>query len=192
MRRRGQAGLIAALLLAGASPGSAADLTEKLAPCLACHGATGQSEAENIPSLGAQPAFYTLIQLFMFRQGLRVNEVMNAAAKDLTDADLQAVADALAVLPPPHPPAAPGDPARLERGRALAEQYHCNFCHRPDYFGQQNVPRVADQREDYLLQTLRDYKSGARRGYDATMAEALQPTDDAQLVELAYYLAHLP
>jgi hypothetical protein len=38
---------------------------------------------------------------------------------------------------------------------------------------------------------LRDYKSGARRGYDASMAEVLQPIDDAQLVEFAYYLTHL-
>jgi cytochrome c553 len=53
------------------------------------------------------------------------------------------------------------------------------------------VPRLADQREDYLLKTLREYKSGARHGYDATMAEVLQPIDDAQLVELAYYLAHV-
>ena len=50
-------------------------------------------------------------------------------------------------------------------------------------------PRLADQREDYLLTTLRDYKSGARRGYDASMAEVLQPLDDAQLVAIAYYLA---
>jgi len=53
------------------------------------------------------------------------------------------------------------------------------------------VPRLADQREDYLLKTLREYKSGARRGYDASMAEVLQPTDDAQLIEFAYYLARL-
>jgi cytochrome c553 len=38
---------------------------------------------------------------------------------------------------------------------------------------------------------LREYKSGARRGYDATMAEVLQPLGDAQLIEFAYYLARL-
>ena len=63
--------------------------------------------------------------------------------------------------------------------------------HRADFSGQENVPRLADQREDYLLKTLRDYKSGARHGYDATMAEVLQPTSDAQLVDFAYYLSHL-
>jgi cytochrome c553 len=53
------------------------------------------------------------------------------------------------------------------------------------------VPRLTDQREDYLLKTLREYKSGARRGYDATMAEVLQPLDDAQIIDVAYYLARL-
>jgi cytochrome c553 len=55
-------------LLPGAFPAFAADLQENLAPCLACHGAEGQSETENVPSLGAQPAPYTVIQLFIFRE----------------------------------------------------------------------------------------------------------------------------
>jgi len=53
------------------------------------------------------------------------------------------------------------------------------------------VPRLADQREDYLLKTLRDYKSGARRAWEPIMLEVLQPLDDAQLVEFAYYFARL-
>jgi cytochrome c553 len=160
-------------------------------PCLACHGAQGQSEIENVPSLGAQPAPYSLIQLVIFREKIRVAEPMNEMARELSDDDLRAMSDALAGLPPPNPPADPGDPARLERARALTEENHCNVCHRPDFSGRENVPRLADQREDYLLKALRDYKSGARHGYDATMAEALQPVGDAQIVELAYYLAHL-
>jgi cytochrome c553 len=192
IRRTGRtAGFLAAALLAGALPAFAADLGETLAPCLACHGADGQSETENVPSLGAQPAPYTVIQLFMFREKMRVAEPMNEMAKDLGDSDLQSIADFLTKQPAPKPPADPGDPARLERGRALAEQNHCNICHRPDFSGRENVPRLADQREDYLLKTLRDYKSGARRGYDASMAEVLQPLDDAQLIEVAYYLARL-
>jgi cytochrome c553 len=169
----------------------AADLGEKLAPCLACHGAEGQSELENVPSLGAQPAPYTVIQLFLFREKLRVAEPMNEMAKDLGDSELQSIADLLSKQPAPKPPADAGDAARLERARALTEQNHCNVCHRPDFSGRENVPRLADQREDYLLKTLRDYKSGARRGYDATMAEVLQPIDDAQLTEFAYYLARV-
>ena len=50
--------------------------------------------------------------------------------------------------------------------------------------------RLAPQREDYLSKSLRGYKSGARHGYEPTIAEALQPVDDAPMVELAYCLAH--
>ncbi|MGC2203453.1 MAG: hypothetical protein WA633_25330 [Stellaceae bacterium] len=191
MQRTGRAAASLAVFLAGALPAFAANVDEKLAPCLACHGAEGQSELENVPSLGAQPAPYTVIQLFMFREKMRVAEPMNEMAKELADSDLQSMADFFAKQPGPKPPASAGEPARLERSRAAVEQNHCDVCHRPDFSGWENVPRLADQREDYLLKTLRDYKSGVRRGYDATMAEVLQPIDDAQLIEFAYYLAHL-
>jgi len=179
-----------AALVAGTLRGTqAAEPPEKLVPCLACHGAEGTSKIDNVPSLGAQTAPFTLIQLFMFREGLRVAEPMNEMAKPLSDDDLRLMSDFIATVPPPKPPADVGDPARFDKARALAEQHHCNVCHQPDFSGKENVPRLADQREDYLLKTLREYKSGARRGYDATMAEALQPVDDAALVELSYYLA---
>jgi len=191
MRRVRRTAAVAAIVSAGALPALAAEPPEKLAPCLACHGADGQSQTENVPSLGGQPAPYSLIQLVMFREKMQVAEPMNEAAKGLSDGDLQSLADAVAALPPPKPPDDAGDPARLERARALAEQHRCNICHRPDFAGQQTAPRLADQREDYLLKTLREYKTGARRAYEPIMLEVLQPLDDAALVELAYYLARV-
>ena len=191
MAGTGKAASFLAAFLAITFPAFAADLDEKLAPCLACHGGQGQSELENVPSLGAQSAPYTVIQLFMFREKMRVSDPMNEIAKGLTDADLQAMADAFAAMPPPKPPPDAGNPARLEQARAMTEQNHCNTCHGPDFSGPQTVPRLAHQREDYLLKTLRDYKSGARHAYEPIMLEVLQPLDDAQFVEFAYYLAHL-
>jgi cytochrome c553 len=190
MAMAGKAGLVAAVLLTGGPPSLAAEPSEKLAPCLACHGADGQSDIANVPSLGAQPARYSIIQLFLFREKMRVAEPMNDMAKELSDEDLRGMADAFAALPPPKLPADPDEPARLEHAASTIAQSHCNICHRRDFSGQDNVPRIADQREDYLLKTLRDYRSGARHGYEPTMAEVLQPLDDSQLVELAYYLAH--
>src|SRR5215471_12905594 len=186
-----KAWLVVLALLSGASPAVSADISEKLPPCLSCHGADGQAQVENVPSLGAQQPSYSLIQLFMFREKMRVAEPMNKAAKDLTDGDLQQLADALAVLPPPKPPDDAGDPARLERARALTEQNHCDVCHRPDFSGQQTVPRLANQRQDYLLKTLGEYQSGVRHAYEPIMLEVLQPFRDVQLVEFAYYLSHL-
>jgi cytochrome c553 len=189
----GRAGLLAAasaVLFAG-TLAAFAEPAEQLAPCLACHGENGQSDTANVPSLGAQPAPYSVIQLFLFREAMRVAEPMNAMAKPLSDAELQSASDALAALPAPKPPSDQVDPGRMEKARALAEQNHCNICHRADFSGQENVARLADQREDYLLKALRDYKSGARKGYDPAMVEVVQPLDDAQLADLSYYLSHL-
>jgi cytochrome c553 len=163
---------------------------ERVAPCLACHGERGQSETENTPSLGAQQAPYALIQLFMFREKLRVFEPMNDMAKAFTDEDLRAFSEFIGKLPMPKP-AEGGDPARLERARALAQQHRCNSCHNGDFSGKDNVPRIANQREDYLDKTMREYKDNSRHGYDATMAEVLQPVTPEQIADLAYYLARL-
>src|SRR5712664_1008481 len=164
-----------------ASLGRAQTIAERAAPCLACHGEKGQSETENTPSLGAQQAPYALIQLFMFREKLRVFDPMNEMTKAFSDDDLRLFSDFIATLPKPAPPADAGDPARLQRAQALAQQYHCNSCHKPDFSGGENVPRIASQREDYLAKTMREYKDNSRHGYDGTMAEALQPVTPAQL-----------
>ena len=182
---------VAALLDAGAAVAQDT-VAEKMPTCLACHGESGTSQNENVPSLGAQNSQYALIQLFMFREGLRTADPMNDLMKGVADADLQAFADAIAKIPAAR--AAPmsagsGDAQRLAHGQVLAGQNHCNICHRADFSGQENVPRLAGQREDYLLKTLRDYKSGARHGYDSSMADVVQPMNDVDFVDLAYYIA---
>src|SRR5690348_4465503 len=109
-----------------ASSGNAETIAERAATCFACHGEHGQSEMENTPSLGGQQAPYALIQLFMFREKLRTFEPMNDMAKSFTDDDLQKFSDFIAKLPKPKPPAEAGDPARMQKGLALAQQHRCN------------------------------------------------------------------
>jgi cytochrome c553 len=162
-----------------------------LAVCLACHGASGVSETPLTPSLGGQPAFYVIAQLFLFREGRRDNEVMTAQAKGLKDDDLRALSAAIAKLPPPAPPAGTGDPERTSRGKALTATRHCTACHGTDWSGNKNVPRVANQREDYLFKALTDYRGGKRVGYgNAAMPETVTGLDDKQLADIAHYLAH--
>jgi cytochrome c553 len=64
-----------------ASSASAESIQQRAATCFACHGEHGQSQTDNTPSLGGQQAPYALIQLFMFREKLRVFEPMNEMAK---------------------------------------------------------------------------------------------------------------
>jgi cytochrome c553 len=188
MRTFAVAGIITALT---ALPVSAQSLDDRLPTCFACHGADGTSQLPEVPSLGAQPAFYSLVQLVMFRDKLRVTEPMNQMTTGLSDDDLRKAADLIAKLPPPVPVADAADSARMEKARALAAQNRCNFCHQANYQGAENVPRLAGQREDYLLKALRSYKDNSRRGYDAQMAEVVYAMKDEDFVELAYFLARV-
>jgi len=175
-----------------ALPAAAQPLEARLPTCFACHGESGQSQLPDVPSLGAQPALYSLIQLVMFRDELRVTEPMNTMTKGLSDQDLRKAADVISKLPAPAPAADNSDDSRMEKGRMLAEQHRCNFCHRTNFQGGENVPRLAGQREDYLLKALHDYKSGVRSGGgQAAMADVAYPLSEEEIEALAHYLAHL-
>ncbi len=183
--------LAMALACAAALPAAAQTVQERLPTCLACHGENGQSQNPGVPSLGGQQTFYVTVQLLMFRERMRTADPMNDMAKGLSDDDLRNFADIIAKLPPPQPPAEPVDEARVARAQTLVQQNRCNFCHTANFAGQDNVPRIADQREDYLIKALRGYKDNSRHGYDASMADVIAPITDDQILDLAYYIARV-
>jgi cytochrome c553 len=182
---------IALALLLVASSAHSETIEQRAATCFGCHGEQGQSATENTPSLGGQQAPYALIQLFMFREKLRTFEPMNEVAKSMTDDDLRNFSDFIAHLPKTRPPADTPDPGRMRRAQELTVKYRCNSCHRQDFSGGDNVPRIADQREDYLNKTLREYKDNTRHGYDGTMADVMGPVTPDQITDIAYFLARV-
>ena len=183
---------VAAVLFGALSSGAyALTYDEKLPACLSCHGEKGISETPEVPSLAGMPADFSLIQLFLFRQGTRKVEIMNDLAKDMSDDDLRKFSDYFAKLVPPKASGAAADPQIVARAQTVIAANHCSSCHNPDFSGRDQMPRLAAQREDYLLKALRDYKSAQRPGYDATMDEVIRPVTDQNIVDLAHYLAHL-
>src|SRR5262249_49840809 len=98
----------------------------------------------------------------------------------------------VAKLPKPQPPAEAPDPARMQKALAIISQNHCGGCHKADFSGDDNVPRIANQREDYLAKTLREYKDNTRHGYDGTMADVMGAVPPDQIADLAYYISHVP
>jgi cytochrome c553 len=180
---------LAALIAAITQPLAAETLTERAAPCLACHGEKGVSETADIPSLGGQPAPYLLIQLYLFREKQRTVPIMNEMAKAFTDDDLRNFSDFIAKLPAPPAAADAGDAARIASGRGLITAFRCNSCHGLDLAGRENIPRIAGQREDYLGRTLMEYKTNTRHGYDGVMAEVTQTLSPAQIADLAHTIA---
>ena len=177
------------MLIGAGATAHAQSFADRAEVCWTCHGDKGLSQTPDIPSLGGQPAPYLLIQLYLFREKQRDVPMMIDLIKGFTDDDLRLFSDNLAKLPPPPPSTQAGDPARIAAGRALITANRCNSCHNLDLSGKENVPRIAGQREDYLLKTLREYKNNVRHGYDAAMAEVLATVTDAQIVDLAYTIA---
>lgn len=188
------AALVAGLWAGGAAAqqaGAAGYAQRYAAVCAACHGANGRSDMPRTPALAGQHSFYAITQLFLFREGRRSHEGMTAIAKTLNDADLRGFSEYIATLPPvpAPPPATPPDAARMAQGQALAQQHKCFACHGADLSGGQQVPRLAQQREDYLQLTLQEYKSGKRPGYTMAMGEAVGPVKPEDLDTLAYFIA---
>jgi cytochrome c553 len=75
----------------------------------------------------------------------------------------------------------------IEAGRELSKT--CQACHGPDGngIGDGQYPNIAGQYEDYLLQSLKAYKSGARN--NAIMAGFVANLDEQQMSDLAAYFA---
>jgi cytochrome c553 len=185
---------VAALAFAGmtAAASAAGVFTERRQLCVACHGTDGVSKTPEVPSLGGLSEFYALLQLVEFRDGDRTSAAMNEMVKGMTDDDLRAAAAFVAAQgPPPPAPTGPGNPARMARGSELAQKHRCGSCHGTEFLGGHQMPPLRHQREDYLLKSLRDYKQQKRIGLRAAMAEVLYPVNDADLVDLAHYLAHV-
>jgi cytochrome c553 len=188
MRRLAIAGVLAVLTVV---PVCGQSLEERLPACFDCHGENGQSQQPGVPSLGAQPSLYSLIQMVMFRDRLRITDPMNDVAKGLSDDELRKTAELISRLPPPPPLSDGTDHARMDRARALVAKYRCNFCHQTNFQGADNVPRLAGQREDYLLRALRSYRDNSRPAYEAQMSQFVYGLNDEDFADLAYFLARV-
>jgi cytochrome c553 len=187
--RRLAVGALAVLVLTTAA--LADTLADKIAQCAACHGENGRSADPRIPHIGGQPKLAVMYQLFFFREGRRKSEEMNAIAKQLTDAELDAIAEHVSRLPAVAPVTDAVDQARYQRGAEIAAGRHCASCHNPDYSGRQQMPRLAGQNEAYTVKALQDFRTGARIGTQAAMAEAVRGLTDADFADLAYFLARV-
>ena len=65
-------------------------------------------------------------------------------------------------------------------------------CHGDRFEGVDNIGRLAGQREDYVYEALRDFKSGARTSTGAaSMAEIVYPLGDEEMNALAHYVSGL-
>jgi cytochrome c553 len=183
-------GLAAAFFCCGPALAQDGAFAEKLQLCSACHGEDGNSKIEKIPSLAGQPAFFILNQLFLMREGVRIVEAMQPIVKDLKDDDLTRLSEHFAKLEAKRSDE-PVDAAVAKKGAEIAVERRCGSCHLPSLAGQEQMPRLARQRIDYLTVTLKSYRDNPRPGADTAMSAAIAGTSDADIAALAHYAASL-
>jgi cytochrome c553 len=161
---------------------------DKAAACDACHGAAGRAPLPGTPTLAGQQAEFLVLQLILLREGLRDVPQMAGMLKGWPDRDLQDVAAHYNARQPLRDDGK-RDSQLQERGAGLAKSLGCNSCHGGDFRGQQHVPRIAGQREDYLIASLTAYRDNKRTGVDTSMNAAMYGATDADIRALAHYLA---
>ena len=175
------------------SPAADLEAVKKKAElCATCHGENGISQMENTPSLAGQPDQFIQWQLVFFRSGARKSEAMQPIAEQIDNEDIRNLGAYFASLTPPKAAQPDDNPDLSKKGAQAARGRRCANCHTDSFAGTNAVARIADQREDYLLKALRDYKAGTRSGGGvAAMADVAYPLSEEEITALAHYLSHL-
>ncbi|WP_051361701.1 c-type cytochrome [Solimonas soli] len=191
------------LRLAGRGVATSGVGTAGIPPCTSCHGQQGEGNAAGgYPRIAGHPRAYIELQLDAFADATRVNPIMQPIAKNLTREQRHAVAAYYATLEPSQTPAPPkvsaGDARRAARLSAVGDESRqlqaCANCHGPEGRGAApRYPPLAGQQAGYLVNALKEWRSGARHtdpsGQMPSIARAL---DDDDIRALAAYFAAQP
>jgi cytochrome c553 len=168
---------------------SAAWGQERVQLCAACHGNDGNSTNPQVPSIAGQPKLFLENQLILFREELRRSDQMLPVVKGLKDAEIIKLAEHFSKLPAKGMETGTANTALMKIGLEKAKTLRCGICHLSDFSGQNQIPRLAGQREAYLEAEMRAYRDGKRTGGDTIMAAALYGVSDADIKSLAHYLS---
>lgn len=183
------------------STANGSDIDAKMKQCNDCHGDNGVSQWGEVPTIAGIDAFTHSDALFVYRdearpcaeskyrQGdtSRAPTTMCALAADLSDDDIEAIADAYAALP--FVPAAQDfDAALAEAGKAIHDA-QCDKCHSDGGANVEDEASIlAGQWMPYLEATFADYASG-ERDQDRKMKEVMDPLSADDVKALVNYYA---
>ena len=158
------------------------------ARCVSCH-ASNETIHSMLPLLEGQPIAAFIAQWRAFRERKRTAPVMVSLAEELSDQDVQNLAEHYAALLPPRASESLGS----DSGRALAERLRCTDCHGPALQGTSaGAARLAGQRARYTVWSLQLMRAGTRsHGTAAKPDPLLADLSNAEIEALAAYLASL-
>jgi cytochrome c553 len=204
----------AAVVVLDTKPASKGDITRgqaKSGTCAACHGVDGNSADATYPKLAGQHELYVARHLALFKQGDRINAVMQPNATALSNQDMRdigayfasqkliaGIADDTVVKEGPHK----GKKyyqigERIYRGGKADGTPACIACHGPSGRGipGPTYPAVGGQHASYTAKMLTDYRAGLVLGKGeqakATMKAVAKNLSDEEIQGLATYIQGL-
>ena len=188
---------LAVALLALAATGAAAQQDieagrAKAQACAACHGGDGNGTAgmPEVPVLAGQTWRYLYVQLRDFKEGRRSNPLMTPMAQPLSRDDMIAIANFYAAQPL-KPQNFAVDEAKAKLGKAKADETLCTMCHLGGFMGQNEIPRVAGQKYEYIVAQLKAFKDRTRTNDAGNMTSVARTLSDQDIENLGHYLAGL-
>jgi cytochrome c553 len=169
---------------------------ERALLCQYCHGEDGNSLKPDVPNLAGQNAHYLLNQINAFANGKRKDYVMNQLAEKFTPEDKVNIAIFYGSMPVKQTSV---DEALAAKGKVLFQNI-CHTCHGDDGHGDENIARLAGQKQTYIKKVLRLFRKNANNPIVAEVAERRSKTmegvakslTDEQIEGVAEYVAQLP
>lgn len=178
-----------------------ADMAATLENCNSCHGENGVSQWNDVPTIAGMDAFTQSDALFVYRDEERpcaeskyragdterAPTTMCAVAAELSDDDIEAIAQHYAALP--FVPAVQDfDAALAEKGAAVHKEA-CDRCHsKGGSSAEDEAGILAGQWMGYMRTAFAQYAAG-ERPQDKKMKEKMDPLSDADVEALLHYYA---
>ena len=158
----------------------------KIVACAACHGERGISNKPGVPSLAGLAPPYLVAAMKAYGAGQRKHAVMNAILADVSESELNDIANFYARQVPTRAETPPlGDAAAGKAASAV-----CAGCHGPlGVSANPAWPSLAGQDARYLADALKAYKDGSRD--NAMMKGMVAALDATAINNIATYYASL-
>jgi len=163
---------------------------EKAKACFACHGPDGNSQNPDYPILAGQNWRYIYIELKDFKEGRRTDPHVAPMVADLSREDMIELGNFFAAQKQA-PIKFTADPAKIDAGRKTSDAVLCPMCHLGGFVGSNEVPRVAGQYPQYISKQLHDFKAKRRTNDAGNMTSIAHTLSDADIENLAQYIANL-
>ena len=180
---------VLSLVVLGLAPAMAypdAGAGEKKAQlCLLCH--KPSNPIAWLPTLEGQTREYLHGQIRAYREKRRPGDVMQTNVAFLSDADIRDIVEYFASREPIRA-SFQLDSQKVALGRSKARDLQCGTCHRSDFSGEREVPRLAGLDPRYGSRQLVDFALGRRlHPYVKGMSDI--SSEDAEC--LAHFFAYL-